>query len=307
MDLLLSDDPNVNAEFEMKESHITANWPTDCTVKVCLTFDTQGAIDGLKDGYSYQTTTTQEDGSPNWWDYSERQYGIPCALTRILDILDEQDVEATFPTCGQTAEWYPDEIRKIAERGHEVANHSHSHELFYKLDEEEQIQEVEKATEVLEDVTGTHPEGWRSPAFTLTKELPKILEENDYLWDSSLHNRDLPYVLSNGETDLVELPAGHIDDWTLYLVSTSSNVGHMGGYPRGTPGGVLDVLTSELDRLHEEAVRYDVPRVFMYTMHPKISGRPHRAKALAEFIDRAKQKPGVQFATCSEIAALASE
>ena len=302
--MLLSDDPTVETAYELQSSQIEANWPADVTIAVCLTFDTQGAIDGLGEGTHYQTTTTWPNGAPNWWDYSERQYGIECGLPRILDILDEFDVTATFPTCGMTADWYPERIAEIHEREHTIANHSYSHRLPSGLDADEINEEIKKGREAIESLIGERPRGWRSPAFALNESTVDSLIEQDYVWDSSLHNRDLPYLLSNGEDHIVELPAGHIDDWTLYMMSTGSDVGHMGGYPRGTPGGVLDVLTSEFDRLYAEA-NSTTPRLFMYTMHPKITGRPHRADTLRAFLEYISNKPGVWFASCDDIADLA--
>jgi peptidoglycan/xylan/chitin deacetylase (PgdA/CDA1 family) len=300
---IISDDPEADPRYRMVESGIKEHWPEELDLAVCLSFDTQGAIDGLRDGYQ---TTTWPGGAPNWWDYTERQYGVRRGLPRLLDILDEHGIRATFPTCGMTAEWYPDRIAEIADRGHEIASHTHTHRLLYELDEAEHRREVERSTEILEEVTGQRPTGWRSPVYSTSSDTVDLLCEYGYGWDSSFHNHDFPYVLESGDRRLLELPV-NFDDWTLYLMSTASNEGmHMGGYPRGTPDGVLNVLKSEFDRLYKEGREYGEPRSFMYTMHPKVTGRPHRAESLARFIEYAQGKPGVHFLTGGELAAIAA-
>lgn len=295
----LSDDPSVEPAYEMRETNLATNWPDDADIAICLTFDTQGAIDGLRQ-YHAGATSRWPNGDPNWWDYTERSYGIRTGLPRILDMLDRYDITGTFPTCGMTAEWYPDAIAEIAERGHEVSNHSYSHELLVDLDEEEERDEITRSAEAIEAVTGEAPTGWRSPVYsTSTRTLDLLLEAN-YLWDSSFFNYDTPYILSDGERELVEIPS-HLDDWSLYLQSDEVAM-HMGGLPKGTPDGVLDVLASEFDCLYEEARRTGDPRTFIYTMHPKITGRPHRAAGLERFIQYVHDKPGVWFTSVGDIA-----
>ncbi|MFB6218560.1 MAG: polysaccharide deacetylase family protein, partial [Halobacteriaceae archaeon] len=263
-----------------------------------LTFDTQGSIDGLREGYQ---TSRWADGAPNWWDYTERQYGMTRGLPRVLDILDDHGVTATFPTCGLTAEWYPDRVAAIADRGHEVANHTYSHRLLYGLDRETEREEILAAGDALAEVTGREPAGFRCPVYSTSADTLSLLAEAGYAWESSFHNHDRPYHLTDGEDRLLELPV-HLDDWTLFLMETRQG-GSMGGYPRGTPAGVGSVLEAELDRLHAEGQAGAV-RVFTPVMHPKIIGRPHRATVLDGLIEHAAAKPGVEFLTCSEVAAM---
>lgn len=300
MTQLISDDPDVRAKYAITEVDLAESFPADAELAICLTFDTQGAIDALT-GYQ---TTTWASGAPNWWDYSERSYGIRNGLPRILDLLDMYDITGTFPTCGKTAEWYPDAIRDIVDRGHELACHTYSHRLLFELDAEEERREVSKATRVLAEVTGERPVGWRSPVYSSSNRTIDLLTDYDYVWDSSFFNHDIPYILEGEESSIIEIPS-HLDDWGLYLMNPGNDTGmHMGGVPRGTTHGVLSVLKAEIDWLHEEAIRKGEPRVFNYTMHPKISGRPHRTKGLAEFIEYAQEKDGVWFATCGELAEL---
>jgi peptidoglycan/xylan/chitin deacetylase (PgdA/CDA1 family) len=91
------------------------------------------------------------------------------------------------------------------------------------------------------------------------------------------------------------------------MATTPSSGGHPHAYPRGTPASVESVLKYEFDRLHKEAEKTSQPRVFMCTMHPKYGRRPHRAQALANFVEYPSEQPGVWFPTCGEIPRLAVE
>ena len=66
----------------------------------------------------------------SWGDYECR---VERNTERILDLLDDCRITATFFILGWVAERYPALVRKIAERGHEPACHSYWHRLIYKL------------------------------------------------------------------------------------------------------------------------------------------------------------------------------
>ena len=305
MEKIISDDPASDPKYEVEHIDLESVWPDDVNVAVCLTYDTQGAIDGFREGYQ---TTTWGESVPNYSDYSERQYGITEGLPRILDIHDKHDVKGTFPTCGLTAEWYPSAIEEIKERGHEVANHSHYHRLHAKLSEEEIREDIEKSTDALADVTGEQPRGWRTPLYSTAATTIDRLIDHDYVWDSSFHNYDKPYLLTDGESDIIEIPAS-MDDFGMYLMATDSEgtAPHMGGYPYGSPKKVYDTIKWEFDRLYQEGKESGVPRTFVFTMHPKVSGRPNRAACLDKFLEYAKGKEGVWFPTLSNVAELIVE
>lgn len=78
------------------------------------------------------------------------QYGMTHGLPRMLDLLDEFGIKATFFVPGKTAEVYPDAIREVAERGHEIACHGYEYENFGLLEYDEQKERIGKAVEAIE-------------------------------------------------------------------------------------------------------------------------------------------------------------
>jgi peptidoglycan/xylan/chitin deacetylase (PgdA/CDA1 family) len=84
---------------------------------------------------------------------------------RILDLLDEFRAKATFFVIGERARRYPHELRRIAARGHEVANHSNSHPegWFWALPPAIVAREIDAGSKVIADITGSAPPYFRAP------------------------------------------------------------------------------------------------------------------------------------------------
>lgn len=108
---------------------------------------------------------------------------------RILDILDEFGVKATFFTLGWVAERAPALVRDMAARGHEVACHGYGHELVFSLGPQRFREDITRAKALLEDVSGTPVQGYRAPSYSITSRslwALDILVESGFTFDSSV-------------------------------------------------------------------------------------------------------------------------
>lgn len=86
---------------------------------------------------------------------------------RILDLLDAGRAKATFFTLGWIAERYPQVVREIVARGHELASHGYGHERASDLSEADFLQDVRRAKHLLEDLGGMEVLGYRAPSFSI--------------------------------------------------------------------------------------------------------------------------------------------
>lgn len=86
---------------------------------------------------------------------------------RILDLLDEVDIRATFFVVGLLAEGCPELVREVARRGHEIGTHSHAHHLVHTMDREAFRRDAERGKKHLEDLTGAAVLGFRAPEFSI--------------------------------------------------------------------------------------------------------------------------------------------
>jgi peptidoglycan/xylan/chitin deacetylase (PgdA/CDA1 family) len=82
---------------------------------------------------------------------------------RVLDVLDRLNLRAAFFMIGRHVERLPRVARSVAERGHEIGNHSYSHPIYlYRTRRETRLQ-LERAQAVIEDATGVSPRLARPP------------------------------------------------------------------------------------------------------------------------------------------------
>lgn len=85
-------------------------------------------------------------------------------IDSILDTLDKYNCKATFFVVGDWVEKYPDALKKISERGHEIGNHSYNHADYTKMSAEAIIADLDKCDTVIEQVTGKKPHLMRAPS-----------------------------------------------------------------------------------------------------------------------------------------------
>jgi polysaccharide deacetylase family protein (PEP-CTERM system associated) len=108
---------------------------------------------------------------------------------KILDMLDEYCVKATFFVLGWVAERCPALVSEICKRGHEIACHGYGHELIYKIGPERFRADVREAKSILEEITGIRIYGYRAPSYSITEKslwALEILVEEGFTYDSSI-------------------------------------------------------------------------------------------------------------------------
>jgi polysaccharide deacetylase family protein (PEP-CTERM system associated) len=153
-----------------------------------------------------------------WGSFESR---LERSTFKVLDILDEQNVKATFFTLGWVAEHHPGVVREIHARGHEVASHGYNHRLAYELSPEEFREDTRRSKGLIEGITGEAVEGYRAASYSITKKslwALDILIEEGFVYDSSIfpiyHDRyGLPgfsrfpqLVSKDGAGELLEIP-----------------------------------------------------------------------------------------------------
>lgn len=87
----------------------------------------------------------------------------PELTPRLLDILRQNGVRATFYVIGRNVAAYPDIARRIVAEGHEIANHSYNHPALTSLGAARLDQELASTSQIIERVTGRRPTNMRPP------------------------------------------------------------------------------------------------------------------------------------------------
>ena len=267
-------------------------------VQVCLSFDFDAMSSWIA---SYRTR------SPN--ALSRGEFGRVGA-ERLLALLGEYEIPATWFVPGHTIEAFPEVCERIVAAGHEIGHHGYCHEDPRTLEPAEERRVMERGIEWVEKLSGKRPAGYRSPAGSFSEYTLELLLEAGFLYDSSMMADDFtpyycrighdappdgPYVF--GETvDLVEIPfCWHLDDHPFFEHIRSKRGTNPG---LADPSRVYEVWVGDFDFLCHKLGR----GVFTLTMHPQVIGRGHRMLMLERLIDHMRVVPGVRFGTMSDYA-----
>ena len=121
--------------------------------------------------------------------WTSRESRVVGNTQRLLAIFEQFDVCGTFFVLGWVAERYPQLVRDIAARGHEVACHGYSHRLVYEQSPKEFHEETLRSKNLLEDIIGSAVFGYRAASYSIVREslwALDILVELGFVYDSSI-------------------------------------------------------------------------------------------------------------------------
>jgi peptidoglycan/xylan/chitin deacetylase (PgdA/CDA1 family) len=255
-----------------------------CAVTISVDFDAETLWSG-----TFKLTTP----SP----LSRGDYDIRAGIPRILDLLERQDIPATFMVPGQVIDDHPATCREIASLGFEIGYHGYHHESVLDIPLGEERELMRRAIARIEDVFDSRPKGNRSPPFALGPNTADLLEEFAFAYDSSLFGHDEPYrprvpVVGGPLRDFVELPVSwELDDAPYFLFSFFP---YMSGF--ATPAEVLEIWKAEFDGSYRSG------GCFLLVVHPFCIGRHPRIAMLDELVEYIKSFPDVWFASHLDVA-----
>jgi polysaccharide deacetylase family protein (PEP-CTERM system associated) len=121
-----------------------------------------------------------------WHEYESR---VNANTDRVLAILEESGVKATFFVLGCVAEREPALVRRIADAGHEIASHGYGHRLVYDQGPEAFREDIRRSKAILQSASGRSVTGYRAPSFSITRRslwALDILIEEGFVYDASI-------------------------------------------------------------------------------------------------------------------------
>lgn len=143
------------------------------------------------------------------------------AFSKVLDELDRLEIKATFFCVGKLAAEFPEIVRTIVSKGHEIGCHSNEHTWLNKMTEKDLLLDTKEAVKALEDVSGQKVISYRAPAFSITpnnKWTVNVLAECGIKNDASIFPtsrdfggyknfpQDIPCLICNEGSTLKEYP-----------------------------------------------------------------------------------------------------
>ena len=225
---------------------------------------------------------------------THQAFGPKVGVPRLLALLEEYGLPATFFVPGFTAERYPEVVGQILAAGHEIGHHSHSHRSAVDLTPDEQRRDFELALDALRRLD-VEPKGHRAALWEASWITTQIVAEHGLLYDSSLMDADHAYLIDTPAGRIAELPPHwSLDDWGQYAFLPRPQIGSI----IQSPVAVAEMWIHEL----QAARRHDT--LFMLTCHPFLSGRAGRLEALRQVIEAGVAADDVRFCSCLEVAEL---
>lgn len=170
--------PEISIPLEKMRKLLTDEW------KDKLLVDSKG-----KDDKDHSNTQIEKDET----DKSSSTSAKKVALTfddgphqkntiEILDLLDQYDAKATFFMLGNRVDFYPDIAKMVADKGHEIGNHTWNHKDLTTLNKEEGIQEVEKTNEIIRNATGRESTVFRPPYGAINEQVQNAISNRAVFW-----------------------------------------------------------------------------------------------------------------------------
>ena len=135
----------------------------------------------------FQVSAFEDIISPDDWESYESR--VESNTQTILNILDSNNIKATFFIVGWIAERNIKLVKEIVQKGHQIGCHSYLHRKVYDLTPDEFRNDTKKAKTILEKITGTEITGYRAPSYSITKKslwALDILAELGFKYDSSI-------------------------------------------------------------------------------------------------------------------------
>ena len=213
---------------------------------------------------------------PEKWD------NLPARVVRntdwLLSFLEENNLKATFFCLGWVVDKYPDLIRKINDKGHEIAAHSYLHTKVHHLSSKDFNKDTEQVVKSLQDLTGKAVDTYRAPGFSLNKKTLwafEILHQHGIRVDSSLKSNlhmgfpgRIPteaFLLNCDGYSLKEFPTRTFNFGGKHIIYSGS------GYFRLWPYWFL----KQLFRSSSYEMAYFHPRDFDDHIHQLFKGNPY--------------------------------
>lgn len=221
---------------------------------------------------------------PNW---SWHEYGMRSGFWRQYEALVSRAIPATLAINGSVCKSYPRIATAAREAGWEFMGHGFLQGPMHRLDDQRDA--IRRTIDAIAAFAGEPPRGWESPGLTETDETLDLLAEYGIDHVANWVCDDLPETLQTAHGPMLALP---------YTVETNDVVVH--AIQQHPAPEFLSRGTDQFDRLYAEGE--DNARIMAISIHPYLTGVPHRIGYLEALLDHVQAHAGVVFMTASEIA-----
>jgi peptidoglycan/xylan/chitin deacetylase (PgdA/CDA1 family) len=258
-------------------------WPNGARMAVVVTCLLETWSEGKWPPFSVQTTSLRP-GTPDLAAAMWGRYGVQAGVWRLLKVLGDNQIPATFAANARALELDPRAAAQIVRSGHEIAAHSYTQDtIMAYLTAEEERAVVRKTVQAIEAVCGQRPKGWISPVLAFSEHTHSIVAEEGFLWNGDHNNIDLPFCIAVGGRTIVALPHSDFADHRVL---------------RANPRDWYEVYKDTFDYLY----RNESTSYLNVTVHCHFGGRPLMAAQIDRILKYVRGHPGVWLVRHDELA-----
>lgn len=220
---------------------------------------------------------------PNW---SWHEYGNRVGFWRQWKAMTDRDLPVTMAINGNICNTYPRIVRAGVDAGWEIMGHGFVQGPQHRLGDQRGA--IFAAMDTIESFTGQRPTSWESPGLTETEETLDLLREAGVKYVADWVIDDLPQEIDTPFGQITTVPyTVETNDITVFALQQ-----HEGRV-------FLERGRDHFDRLYAEG--QETPRVMAISVHPYITGVPHRIRYLEELLDYVGGHEGTAWMTASQI------
>ena len=232
-------------------------------------------------------------GYPDFWSYSNRDYGTRIGVYRIMRVLDGLGLRASATVNATVATRFPRVIDEITRRNWEIVaggiDMGHVHHGKLELSAEREL--IQRTRDTLSRSSGKHVAGWHSPGHSESANTLMLLAENGFEYVTDWANDDVPYMMKTAAGLLCAMPLTY--EWSDRVLLVHHNL---------TVEDYEAQVLQAFERLHAEAERLGSARILSLSISPWILGYPHRIGTLERVLRKISDNGSVWHATGLEIA-----
>jgi peptidoglycan/xylan/chitin deacetylase (PgdA/CDA1 family) len=221
---------------------------------------------------------------PNWaW----HEYGMRVGIWRLLDFFNQHDLRATAAINATVLAGAGEPVaRAMKQAGWEFIGHGYHQSALHTV--EDQLSNITKAYDALQTYTGKAPKGWLGPGLHQTLDTLDYLAEAGFKYVCDFPMDEQPVVMRTSSSPITAMPYSmELSDLPMMVVHAhESKVWY-------------DRVIDQFDRLYQEGL--EQPRVMSMSIHPYITGVPHRLKHFEAAYQYMLSKDDVWFTTAEEI------
>lgn len=227
----------------------------------------------------------------NYSNESNYHYGIKAGAPRVIRLLRDYDMEASWTVAAQSLENHPELAEAIVELGHEPVSHGWRWVHQFRMDEAAEREFIRKAVRSIETTCGVRPYGWLS-RYLLTDNTRRLLIEEGFTYHMDDFSGDVPFW------DRDTVPGQPI---VIVPYQVDTNDMKFWTDPAYSPDDWLTYAKRSFDQLYREGQAGN-PKMMSLGLHLRIIGRPGRIWALEEFFRHVRAHHDVWVTTRKAIA-----